>query len=36
MIGCTKLISIKCSERVKDKIIPKLKHLNKDINYILI
>jgi hypothetical protein len=36
MIGCTKLISIKCSERVKDMINPKLKHTKKAINYILI
>jgi hypothetical protein len=35
MIGCIKLISVKCSERVKDMINTKLKHLHKDINYIL-
>ncbi len=35
MIGCTNLISIKCSQRLKNMIEPMCNYLNKDINYII-
>jgi hypothetical protein len=35
MWACVKLTSIKCSQRVKNMIDPKLKHLKQDIKYII-